>query len=126
MPQNIVIKITNDTPHTRQGWFYKGNGSLLKTDGEPLMIPYHAQILPINAVPKAAIGIFSIAPATPTTTPATSSQVDKVRASAVEAGRNPDDIKVFMGLNVIVGATEALAWNKHAERERKDQHLARS
>ncbi|MDE1532830.1 LLM class flavin-dependent oxidoreductase [Pseudomonas carnis] len=42
-------------------------------------------------------------------------KVHKVRASAVEAGRNPDDIKVFMGLNVIVGATEALAWNKHAE-----------
>ena len=31
------------------------------------------------------------------------------------AGRNPDDIKVFMGLNVIVGATEELAWAKHAE-----------
>ena len=46
---------------------------------------------------------------------ATKTQVDKVRASAVEAGRNPDDIKVFMGLNVIVGATEALAWAKHAE-----------
>lgn len=40
---------------------------------------------------------------------ATKAQVDKVRASAVEAGRNPDDIKIFMGLNVIVGATEALA-----------------
>jgi FMN-dependent oxidoreductase (nitrilotriacetate monooxygenase family) len=42
-------------------------------------------------------------------------QVDKVRASAVEAGRNADDIKVFMGLNVIVGATPELAWAKHAE-----------
>jgi alkanesulfonate monooxygenase SsuD/methylene tetrahydromethanopterin reductase-like flavin-dependent oxidoreductase (luciferase family) len=31
-------------------------------------------------------------------------------APAVEAGRNPEDIKVFMGLNVIVGATEELAW----------------
>jgi FMN-dependent oxidoreductase (nitrilotriacetate monooxygenase family) len=45
----------------------------------------------------------------------TKAQVDKVRASAVEAGRNPEDIKVFMGLNVIVGATEELAWAKHAE-----------
>jgi FMN-dependent oxidoreductase (nitrilotriacetate monooxygenase family) len=45
----------------------------------------------------------------------TKAQVDKVRASAVEAGRNPEDIKVFMGLNVIVGATEKLAWAKHAE-----------
>lgn len=45
----------------------------------------------------------------------TKAQVDKVRASAVEAGRNPEDIKVFMGLNVIVGATEELAWTKHAE-----------
>ncbi len=36
--------------------------------------------------------------------PSTKVQVDKVRASAVEAGRNPEDIKVFMGLNVIVGA----------------------
>lgn len=45
----------------------------------------------------------------------TRAQVDKVRASAVEAGRNPEDIKVFMGLNVIVGVTEELAWAKHAE-----------
>ncbi|WP_210642338.1 MULTISPECIES: LLM class flavin-dependent oxidoreductase [unclassified Pseudomonas] len=47
--------------------------------------------------------------------PATKVQVDKVRASAVEAGRNAEDIKVFMGLNVIVGQTEAAAWAKHAE-----------
>jgi alkanesulfonate monooxygenase SsuD/methylene tetrahydromethanopterin reductase-like flavin-dependent oxidoreductase (luciferase family) len=46
---------------------------------------------------------------------ATREQVDKVRASAVAAGRNPDDIKVFMGLNVIVGATEQAARAKHAE-----------
>ncbi|WP_265531633.1 LLM class flavin-dependent oxidoreductase [Pseudomonas saponiphila] len=46
---------------------------------------------------------------------ATKAQVDKVRASAVAAGRNPEDIKVFMGLNVIVGETEELAWQKHAE-----------
>jgi FMN-dependent oxidoreductase (nitrilotriacetate monooxygenase family) len=46
---------------------------------------------------------------------ATREQVDKVRASAVAAGRNPDDIKVFMGLNVIVGKTEADARAKHAE-----------
>jgi FMN-dependent oxidoreductase (nitrilotriacetate monooxygenase family) len=45
----------------------------------------------------------------------TRAQVDKVRASAVAAGRNPEDIKVFMGLNVIVAATEELAWKKHAE-----------
>ncbi|WP_426144056.1 LLM class flavin-dependent oxidoreductase [Pseudomonas sp. DWP3-1-2] len=47
--------------------------------------------------------------------PSTRDQVDKVRASAVAAGRNPDDIKVFMGLNVIVGATEAEARAKQAE-----------
>lgn len=46
---------------------------------------------------------------------ATREQVDKVRASAVAAGRNPDDIKVFMGVNVIVGKTEAEARAKHAE-----------
>ncbi|WP_296259981.1 MULTISPECIES: LLM class flavin-dependent oxidoreductase [unclassified Pseudomonas] len=46
---------------------------------------------------------------------ATREQVDKVRASAVAAGRNPDDIKVFMGLNVIVGVTEHAARAKHAE-----------
>ena len=48
----------------------------------------------------------------------TKAQVDKVRASAVAAGRNPEDIKVFMGLNVIVGQTEELAWQKHAEYRR--------
>ncbi|WP_053181015.1 LLM class flavin-dependent oxidoreductase [Pseudomonas thivervalensis] len=47
--------------------------------------------------------------------PATKVQVDKVRTSAIEACRNPGDIKVFMGLNVIVGETEAAAWAKHAE-----------
>ena len=46
---------------------------------------------------------------------ATRAQVDKVRASAVAAGRNPNDIKVFMGLNVIVGATEQEALAKQAE-----------
>ncbi|HEY0289279.1 MAG TPA: LLM class flavin-dependent oxidoreductase [Pseudomonas sp.] len=46
---------------------------------------------------------------------ATREQVDKVRAAARAAGRNPDDIKVFMGLNVIVGATEEAARAKHAE-----------
>ncbi|WOE79886.1 LLM class flavin-dependent oxidoreductase [Pseudomonas protegens] len=49
---------------------------------------------------------------------ATKAQVDKVRASAVAAGRKPEDIKVFMGLNVIVGETEERAWNKHAEYRR--------
>lgn len=47
--------------------------------------------------------------------PATREQVDKVRASAVAAGRNPDDIKVFMGLNVIVGPTEEAARAKYRE-----------
>ena len=45
----------------------------------------------------------------------TRKQVDKVRASALAAGRNADDIKVFMGLNVIVVKTEAEARAKHAE-----------
>ena len=47
--------------------------------------------------------------------PATREQVDKVRAAAQAEGRNPEDIKVFMGLNVIVGATEEAARAKHAE-----------
>ncbi|WP_397450494.1 LLM class flavin-dependent oxidoreductase [Pseudomonas sp. NA-150] len=46
---------------------------------------------------------------------ATREQVDKVRDSAVAAGRNPDDVKVFMGLNVIVAATEELAQAKKRE-----------
>jgi alkanesulfonate monooxygenase SsuD/methylene tetrahydromethanopterin reductase-like flavin-dependent oxidoreductase (luciferase family) len=61
--------------------------------------------------------------------PSTKVQVDKVRASAVEAGRNPEDIKVFMGFNVIVGETEELAWNKHAEyllRQRRSRRGALS
>ena len=49
---------------------------------------------------------------------ATKAQVDKVRASAVAAGRNADDVKVFMGLNVVVGATEELAQAKLAEYRR--------
>lgn len=49
---------------------------------------------------------------------ATKAQVDKVRASALAAGRNPQDVKVFMGLNVVVGASEELAQAKLAEYRR--------
>ncbi|WP_287812793.1 LLM class flavin-dependent oxidoreductase [Pseudomonas sp.] len=45
----------------------------------------------------------------------TRAQVDKVRASAVAAGRQAEDVKVFMGLTVIVAATEEAARAKHAE-----------
>jgi FMN-dependent oxidoreductase (nitrilotriacetate monooxygenase family) len=46
---------------------------------------------------------------------ATRAQVDKVRAAAVAAGRDPQAIKVFMGLTVIVARTEEQARLKHAE-----------
>ncbi|TBU82868.1 N5,N10-methylene tetrahydromethanopterin reductase [Pseudomonas daroniae] len=42
-------------------------------------------------------------------------QVDKVRASALSAGRPADAIKVFMGISVIVAPSEAEARDKHAE-----------
>lgn len=46
---------------------------------------------------------------------ATRAQVDKVRAAAVAAGRDPQAVKVFMGISVIVAPTEAEARAKHAE-----------
>ncbi|NBA97233.1 LLM class flavin-dependent oxidoreductase [Pseudomonas sp. R5(2019)] len=46
---------------------------------------------------------------------ATKAQVDKVRASAVTAGRDALQVKVFMGISVIVADTEAKAREKHAE-----------
>ena len=46
---------------------------------------------------------------------ATRAQVDKVRAAAVAAGRDPEAIKVFMGISVIVAASEDEARAKHAE-----------
>ncbi|MET1077384.1 MAG: LLM class flavin-dependent oxidoreductase [Pseudomonas sp.] len=46
---------------------------------------------------------------------ATREQVDKVRDSARRAGRDPTAVKVFMGINVIVAATEQQARAKHAE-----------
>lgn len=46
---------------------------------------------------------------------ATRAQVDKVRAAAVAAGRDPEAIKVFMGITVIVAASEDEARAKHAE-----------
>ncbi|EKT4465457.1 LLM class flavin-dependent oxidoreductase [Pseudomonas putida] len=46
---------------------------------------------------------------------ATRAQVDKVRAAARVAGRDPQAIKVFLGLTVIVAPTEAEAHAKHAE-----------
>lgn len=47
--------------------------------------------------------------------PATRAQVDKVRNAAIAAGRDGQAVKVFMGLTVIVAATQAQAWAKHAE-----------
>jgi FMN-dependent oxidoreductase (nitrilotriacetate monooxygenase family) len=41
--------------------------------------------------------------------------VDTVRESARKAGRDPQAVKVFMGISVVVGETEALAREKHAE-----------
>ncbi len=41
--------------------------------------------------------------------------VRTVRAEAVRAGRRADDIKVFMGLTVVVGETAALAQAKYAD-----------
>lgn len=46
---------------------------------------------------------------------ATRAQVDKVRAAAVAAGRDPQAIKVFMGITVIVADSEEQARAKHAD-----------
>ncbi len=46
---------------------------------------------------------------------ATRAQVEKLRQAARDQGRQPDDIKVFMGVSVIVAATEAEAHSKHQE-----------
>lgn len=46
---------------------------------------------------------------------ATRAQVDKVRAAAQAAGRDPQAVKGFMGITVIVAATEQQAQAKHAE-----------
>ncbi len=46
---------------------------------------------------------------------ATRAQVDKVRAAARAAGRDPASIKVFMGITVVVARTEQQAQAKHAE-----------
>ena len=46
---------------------------------------------------------------------ATRVQVDKVRDAARAAGRDPQAVKVFMGITVIVAATQAQAWAKHDE-----------
>ncbi|WP_158782978.1 LLM class flavin-dependent oxidoreductase [Pantoea sp. BAV 3049] len=43
------------------------------------------------------------------------SQVEKLRMAAREAGRQPEDIKVFMGISVIVAPTEKEAQEKHRE-----------
>ncbi|MBH3345225.1 LLM class flavin-dependent oxidoreductase [Pseudomonas parafulva] len=45
----------------------------------------------------------------------TRAQVDKVRAAARAAGRDPMAVKVFMGITVIVAPTERQALAKHAE-----------
>jgi FMN-dependent oxidoreductase (nitrilotriacetate monooxygenase family) len=47
--------------------------------------------------------------------PGTRKLVDALRQQAVEAGRNPADLKVFMGVTVVVGRTTAEAEAKFAE-----------
>jgi len=46
---------------------------------------------------------------------ATREQVNLVRQAAVRAGRQPEDVKVFMGITVVTDETEVLAKEKHAE-----------
>lgn len=46
---------------------------------------------------------------------ATRAQVERVRGAAVAAGRDAADVKLFMGLTVIVAPTAAEARDKHAE-----------
>ena len=49
---------------------------------------------------------------------ATRDQVAQLRQAAVQAGRRADDIKVFMGITVVVDKTEKLAREKLAEYQR--------
>ncbi len=42
-------------------------------------------------------------------------QSDKLRQAAQQAGRHPDDLKIFMGISVIVAPTESEAREKHRE-----------
>ncbi|QIO06151.1 LLM class flavin-dependent oxidoreductase [Acinetobacter shaoyimingii] len=45
-------------------------------------------------------------------------QVDQIRQLAKEQGRNPDDIKIFVGITVVTDATDKLAQEKLAEYQR--------
>lgn len=45
----------------------------------------------------------------------TASQVKKLRQAAVNAGRQPDDVKVLMGINILVAETEQEAREKYDE-----------
>ncbi|HFL2772098.1 TPA: LLM class flavin-dependent oxidoreductase [Pseudomonas aeruginosa] len=49
---------------------------------------------------------------------ATRQLVQRIRAAVVGAGRRAEDIRIFMGINVIVAATAAEARDKHAEYRR--------
>lgn len=42
-------------------------------------------------------------------------QVDKIRELAVQQGRNPEDIKIFVGITVVTAGTDELAQEKLAE-----------
>ncbi|OTG94714.1 LLM class flavin-dependent oxidoreductase [Acinetobacter sp. ANC 3832] len=42
-------------------------------------------------------------------------QVDKIRELAVQQGRNPEDIKIFVGITVVTAETDELAQEKLAE-----------
>ncbi|MGR5354384.1 LLM class flavin-dependent oxidoreductase, partial [Vibrio sp. DNB22_19_2] len=49
---------------------------------------------------------------------ATRDQVTQLRQAAVQAGRDANDVKVFMGITVVVDKTEKLAREKLAEYQR--------
>ena len=66
----------------------------------------------------------------PTTAPEAARQVRSLREAMVEAGRRPDDAKVFMAASVVVASTEAEArdlladYRDHASREAGLAHFA--
>ena len=42
-------------------------------------------------------------------------QVDKIRELTVQQGRNPEDIKIFVGITVVTAETDELAQEKLVE-----------
>ncbi|WP_312217301.1 LLM class flavin-dependent oxidoreductase [Pantoea vagans] len=111
-PNRLYADATKIHPVRHQGEFYQVEGYHLSSPSPqrtPLLFQAGTSARGIQFAARHAECTFVNA-ATPT---AMRQQTQRLRQAAVEAGRRADDLRIFMGVGVIVAPTEREAQEKH-------------